>query len=117
MYNSLMYSLANTLLQIPAMIILSVLAIGLSGYGISAYDATQFLPMLGLYTLTLWAFECVSELQAVQFTNPLIGMLNFMNIWFKYAFCITRASLALMGDGIRLEASSSSWLSCHAKAR
>ena len=117
MYNSLMYSIANTLLQIPAMIILSVLAIGLSGYGISAYDATQFLPMLGLYTLTLWAFECASELQAVQFTNPLIGMLNFMNIWFRYARCITRAPLALMGDGIRLEASSSSWLSCHAKAR
>lgn len=78
-----MYSLANTVIQVPAMIALSVMAIALGGYGISNYHAAQFLPMLGIYTLTIWSFECAAELQAIQFGNPLVGMLMFMNIWFS----------------------------------
>ena len=77
------YLTAKTVIEVPMMIALSVFAMGPSAYGIANFDRAHFGTMVLFYALILWSFECMAQLFAVQFVNPMLGMLSFMNGWFS----------------------------------
>ena len=54
------------------MILLSICAMGPAAYGICLFDPSNFVPMILFYALVLWSFECMAQLFAVQFANPLM---------------------------------------------
>jgi len=77
------YLTAKTVIEVPMMIALSVMALGSSAYGIANFDSAHFGMMVLFYALILWSFECMAQLFAVLFANPMMGMLSFMNSWFS----------------------------------
>jgi len=76
------YILANAILQIPLMFVLSICAMTVGAYGIAAWQVANYMPMILVFAVTLWSFECVAQFFSVLFQNPLLGMLNFMQFWF-----------------------------------
>ena len=88
MYSPGAYVIANTFLQIPMMFILAIVALSVGGYCVSLYHVPMYGQMVLLYACTLWTFESMAQLFAVQFPNPLLGMLQYMNLWFSaFLFC------------------------------
>ena len=83
MYSPGAYLVANTILQVPLMFILGIGALAVGAYGIAGYYGPNFGEFLVVYTATLWAFECMAQFFSIMFANPLLGMLNFMNMWFS----------------------------------
>ena len=87
-YSPTSYVIANSILQIPMMFVLSIMALSIGGYCISNYHIDVYGQMIVLYAATLWSFESMAQLFAVQFPNPLLGMLQYMNLWFaSFLFC------------------------------
>eukprot|EP00930_Biecheleria_cincta_P073146 TRINITY_DN60466_c0_g1_i1.p1 TRINITY_DN60466_c0_g1~~TRINITY_DN60466_c0_g1_i1.p1 ORF type:complete len:660 (+),score=105.20 TRINITY_DN60466_c0_g1_i1:27-1982(+) len=82
MYHPLVHLVANAVLQIPMLIVMSMSAVTLAGYGIANWNADQYVLQVIVFALIYWSFECVAQLLAVLANNPLIGMLGFMNFWF-----------------------------------
>ena len=82
MYSPGAYVVAHTLLQIPLMVLLSLSAIGIPAYGIANFYLPQIVRMVAVYSLELWAFECIAQLFSLV-SNPLLGMLGFLCIWFS----------------------------------
>ena len=76
------YLLSNLIIQIPLMVVLALFALAVPAYGMVAWYGPHFVQVILMYTLTLWSFEAAAQLFSVAFDNPLLGMLNFMNIWF-----------------------------------
>ena len=70
------------------MFVLSIMALSIGGYCVSNYHIDVYGQMILLYAATLWSFESMAQLFAVQFPNPLLGMLQYMNLWFaSFLFC------------------------------
>lgn len=82
MYSPFAYLLASTAIQLPMMLILAAGAISISAYGIGAFWGPNYLLYLITYAVVLWGFECLAQLCSVASANPLMGMLNYMNLWF-----------------------------------
>jgi hypothetical protein len=82
MYNFSAYFVAQLLLQIPYMFLLSLFCIGVSGYGIGNWNLDAFFPFLLVHAVFMFTFECVAQLYAVQFRHPLLGMFQVVNFWF-----------------------------------
>jgi ABC-type multidrug transport system ATPase subunit len=76
------YLVANFILQIPLMVILSMCALTVSGYGIAGWWSENYVTMIIMYAIVLFAFESLAQLFSVAVVNPLLGMLFFMCIWF-----------------------------------
>merc|ERR1711868_221965 len=58
MYNLGAYFIAQILIQIPMLFIMSLSAIGISGYGIANWNVDAFFVNLLSHTLILFSFEC-----------------------------------------------------------
>jgi len=82
MYSFTSYFIAQLLIQIPYMILLSTFCIGVSGYGMGSWNVDAFLPSLLVHACFMFTFECVAQLYAVQFRHPLLGMFQVVNFWF-----------------------------------
>eukprot|EP00965_Chrysotila_dentata_P153054 5058133-Pleurochrysis_carterae.AAC.1 len=82
MYKPLTYVLAQFVLQLPMLAILSMLALVPAIYPISDWEVSQLWRSYTAYFLSLIAFEFMAELFAIAFANPLVGMLNYVNMWF-----------------------------------
>jgi ABC-type multidrug transport system ATPase subunit len=82
MVQPLPYLIANSILQIPVMFLFGLSAIAVSEYGMLNYYGPRFGQMLLLYALTMYSYESIAQLFAVLFSNPLLGMLQYVNIWF-----------------------------------
>lgn len=82
MYNLSAYLIAQLLIQIPLLLIMSLSAIGVSGYGIGNWNSDAFFVNLIVHALILFSFECVAQFFGIQFANPLLGMLNVIQFWF-----------------------------------
>jgi len=76
------YLLSRTIIELPLMLVLSLCALGVGGFGIANFNASAFLPMICLWAAMLWSYECAGQAFAVMFTNPLVGMLSFVMYWF-----------------------------------
>jgi ABC-type multidrug transport system ATPase subunit len=77
------YIFANFILQIPIMIIFAIFALGVPAYAIGAYHADNFVYMIAIFACGLYCWENFAQLFSVAFPNPLLGMMNFMGIWFS----------------------------------
>tara|TARA_B100001741_G_scaffold311521_1_gene312867 strand:- start:1029 stop:1796 length:768 start_codon:yes stop_codon:yes gene_type:complete len=76
------YLFSNALIQLPLMLFLGMCAISVSGYGMADWYAPHYVQTLLVYALMLWAYEAAAQVFSICFTNPLIGMLVYMNLWF-----------------------------------
>jgi len=82
MYQLVPYILAQTMLQVPLMFVLSFCSISLGGYALGNWDSAQLLMMVTLHALVMLAYECIAQAFSALFSNPLLGMLLFMSVWF-----------------------------------
>lgn len=88
MVNTASYLFANSLLQIPVMFLFGISAISVSEYGIVNYNGAHYGQFLLIYALTMYAFESLAQMLAVAFKNPLLGMMQYVNLWFaSFLFC------------------------------
>eukprot|EP00937_MAST-01D_sp_MAST-1D-sp2_P001512 g1512.t1 len=77
------YLLARTIIEVPMMLLLAVFALSAGGYGIVNFAGSKYLMMVAMWAMVMWSFESIAQLFSVQFDNPLVGMLMFMNNWFS----------------------------------
>mmetsp|Transcript_1138 Transcript_1138/g.2311 ORF Transcript_1138/g.2311 Transcript_1138/m.2311 type:complete len:674 (+) Transcript_1138:104-2125(+) len=82
MYSIAAYLIAQLMIQIPLLFVLSACAIGPSGYGVGKWNGDAFLAMWLVHTLVLLCFECAAHLFAVLFAHPLLGMFHVLSFWF-----------------------------------
>jgi ABC-type multidrug transport system ATPase subunit len=76
------YALTKTILVLPVMIIFSLFALGIPGFVVQAIEPSAFVRAIGLWSAQIYVFECAAECFAVLFDDPILGMLQFMNLWF-----------------------------------
>jgi len=82
MYSPLLYVLVTTILQLPAMVLLSIGGIFPAGYGLGNWAWEGFGQMLIIFTCTAWCIECIAQCLGAFHSNVLLNMMGFMNIWF-----------------------------------
>ena len=82
MYRLSGYLLSAFLIQIPAMFLLGLCAIGIPGFAIGNMYAGNFGLIISLYACALFSYECIARCFSVAFPDPLFGMLSYMNVWF-----------------------------------
>jgi len=82
MYSAFSYIAAHTVLQFVMMFILSVFALGVPAYAMADFYADGFGWMLLVYATMLWGFESLAQLESVRFDTPVLGMLEYLNVWF-----------------------------------
>jgi len=82
MMSPIPYLFANTIILIPVMFLLGVAALSASAYGIIDFNGERYGEVLLIYACMMFAFESIAQMLSVAFDNPLIGMLNFMQVWF-----------------------------------
>lgn len=83
MVSSAAYLFANTVLQLPWMFLFGVFSLGAAGYGIGDWYGPHFGLVLIVYAFAIYCWEAFAQYFSVQFENPLMGMMSFMNIWFS----------------------------------
>lgn len=82
------YNISVSLLQLPVMFMLGVCGITVGGYGVLDFNAARYGQMLLIYSVGVYSFEAFAQLFSVMFMNPLLGMLNFVQVWFgAFLFC------------------------------
>jgi hypothetical protein len=83
MLSPIPYLIANSVLLIPVMFILAVAAISVSAYGIIDFNGERYGEVMLIYACMMYAFESLAQMLSVAFDNPLMGMMNFMQLWFS----------------------------------
>ena len=82
------YLLANSIIQVPFMFLFGLAVLGVPAYCIMVYKPDHFPQIWLIYSLTMYAWESVAQLLAVCFNNPLLGMLQYIQLWFaSFLFC------------------------------
>jgi ABC-type multidrug transport system ATPase subunit len=77
------YLTANFILQVPSMFLLGVAALSVAGYGIGQWQSEQYFLMLTVWAVSLWCYESTAQVLSVVTSQPLLGMLLFLVIWFS----------------------------------
>jgi ABC-type multidrug transport system ATPase subunit len=80
MYGPLAYALANSLLQLPMMFAFGVCAL-VPSYLMLQWPWVTFATTLVVFSAHAWTFECIAQFFSLT-ANPLIGMLQYLNVWF-----------------------------------
>ncbi len=76
------YLFSNSVLQIPFMFIFGLFAIGIPMYAIMDYNGSRFPQIWLMYSLKMYAWESIAQMLSVAFDNPLLGVLQYMQLWF-----------------------------------
>lgn len=82
MVSSISYILAKTVLVIPIMFVFALFALGIPAFAIQDVPAESFGTSIVLWAALVYVFECAAEAFAVIFDDPILGMMQFMNLWF-----------------------------------
>jgi len=64
------------------MFLLSFFALGIPAYRVANYDGPKFGVMILLYAADLYAWEALAQVFSVQSESPLVGMMQFVQMWF-----------------------------------
>ena len=75
------YVLANWILQLPLLVVLSNFAL-LPVYLFAGWNWDKYPEMLANYTASLWVFENTAQVLAALIPNVVLGFLLFLNYWF-----------------------------------
>ena len=82
MISALPYLFANTILLVPVMFLFAVATLSVGAYGIMDFNGERYGDIILIYACMLFSFESIAQMLSVAFDNPLMGMLNFMQVWF-----------------------------------
>lgn len=82
MVTALSYIMAKTFLVIPIIVMFAILAMGIPAFVVQDVPIETFGTVILLWSVLVYYFECAAEFFAVAISDPIIGMLNFMQIWF-----------------------------------
>lgn len=82
MVTAVSYIMAKTILVIPIMFVFAFFALGVPGFAVQNFEPSSFGVTILIWAAGIYAFECAAECFAVLFDNPILGMLQFMNLWF-----------------------------------
>ena len=82
MYSPVAYVAVHTLIQLAAMLIMTLFALGIPAYTIHHFVPSQFIPVIFVFAVQLWAWECIAQFFSLAYANPLSGMLDYLNQWF-----------------------------------
>jgi ABC-type multidrug transport system ATPase subunit len=77
------FLLATMIIQIPVVFMLSICATGIPAFAIADFYAPNWFFITAMYTCMLFCYESIARLLSVQFKNPLLGMLCYLNLWFS----------------------------------
>jgi len=83
MYGLFSFILVQLIIQIPMLFILSIVAIFPASFGIGNWPWESFAPLLFVYTCKLWAIERMAMTCCIGVPDVLLGLLQFMNLWFS----------------------------------
>jgi ABC-type lipoprotein export system ATPase subunit len=76
------YLVARTGIEIPLVVLLSVCALGVGGFGMMQFNPSAFILIIAVWASMLWSFECTAQVFSVLFSNPLVGMMVYVMYWF-----------------------------------
>ncbi|CAE7222215.1 Abcg8, partial [Symbiodinium necroappetens] len=82
MYRLSSYLIAQHLIQIPMLVVLSATALTISGYGMCGWNWDAYPEVLLVHSLLLFFFDCAAQLFAVTFSHPLLGLFQVICLWF-----------------------------------
>lgn len=82
MVSPISYILAKTILVIPIMFVFAIFGLGIPAFVIQDFAGAAFGRCIVLWAALIYVFECAAECFAVLFDDPILGMMQFMNIWF-----------------------------------
>lgn len=82
MTSPLAYLIALGLLQLPIMIIFGVFSLSAGAYGVLRFNGAHYVNVIIIYACAIYCYEAFAQVFSVLFTDPLMGMLNFMQMWF-----------------------------------
>jgi len=82
MVSGVSYIMAKTILVIPIMFVFAIFALGIPGFAIQDFEPSAFGNVVFIWAAAIYVFECAAECFAVLFDDPILGMLQFMNLWF-----------------------------------
>ena len=83
MISPVSYLLANSILLVPVVFVLAATVLSVAGYGITDFNGERYGEMLAIYACLMLAFESLAQMLSVAYSNPLMGMLSFMQLWFS----------------------------------
>lgn len=88
MLNVASYLTANSIIQIPVMFLFALSALPVAAYGMINFQGAHFGQMLLIYAIVMYVWEAFAQYLSVAFNNAIMGMMQFMNIWFtSFLFC------------------------------
>jgi len=76
------YVVANSVLQIPVMFLFAIFSLCVPAYGIGNFNAERMGWQILLFAACMYSWEALAQVLSVQFDNPLLGMMNFVQGWF-----------------------------------
>ena len=82
MISPVSYLIANLVIQIPMLFVMSLFALSVSGFGVGLFNGANYIQMILVYTAHMWAFESAAQFLSLSSKNALMGMLNYMQFWF-----------------------------------
>jgi hypothetical protein len=59
---------------------LNTIALGIPGFAIQDFDGSAFGRTLVVWSSLMYSFECAAECVAVLLDDPILGMMQFMNL-------------------------------------
>lgn len=73
---------ANSLLQVPLLLLTVCVGYIIPFYVVMDSDPGHMLQTIILITCTMWSYDSIAEAYGVLFSNFLVGMLQFLQVWF-----------------------------------
>lgn len=88
MVSPVSYLIANFLIQVPALFVMSMFALSVSGFGVGLFNGDNYILLVLIWALNMWVYESAAQFCSLSSKLALVGMLNFMQFWFtSMLFC------------------------------
>jgi ABC-type multidrug transport system ATPase subunit len=82
MTSPIAYLVAMSVLQIPVVILFGMFALTVGAYGVLGFNPDHYIQVITIYACAIYCIEAFAQVFSVLNADPLMGMLNFMQIWF-----------------------------------
>ena len=76
------YLLAKSIITLPVFFIFALFALGIHMFAVQDAPKEAFGMVMILFAATMFVFESVAECLSVWIDDPILGMLQYMNVWF-----------------------------------
>lgn len=77
------YLASTSLIQLPVMFIFALLALGIPAYAVGNFYAERLGIQILIFAACMYCWEAFAQTFSVVSANPLLGMMQFVNIWFS----------------------------------